>query len=1511
MKRMKNMSKRLLALFIVLMMCLSMVNVTALAAEDGDTEAETQTSEGTVADESSEVPDGAEDGGQDVDGDVQDTEDGDQDVDSNAQDTEDGDQDADSNVQDTEDGDQDADSNVQDTEDGDQDADSNVQDTEDGDQDADSNDQDTENGDQDADSNDQDTENGDQDADSNSQDTENGGQDVDNNDQDTENGDQDADNNVQDTEDGDKQDTVVPETSEVPAETVKPEEPPVKEVQPEVVKPSVSPEMIAFLAAAAALPAEVTWENAEEVTALVEQCYAAYEALSEDDLADEKVTAALVVMAGLMEQVDTLEAPVIPEGTVVVTTAKELNAALAAATEDTVIDVRADISFEGKYDDVLKVGSAGTIISSTGSTLSVSGNIGIEVGYQKVLTIGDGLILNSKVTVSGSGKFVMNEGSKITSHSVKMNGGTFIMNGGEISGSHDSAVYVAGGTFTMNDGLITGNTDDMYGAGVYVALDTNKWQGTAVFEMNGGTISNNIAEGNSSKGYHDCGGAGVFVKTGSFTMNGGTITGNSATGKNAGGGGVYVGSGQTFTMNGGEISGNSASYGGGVAIGGYARSGGTFTMNGGTVTGNKASTGGGVYVNGRIYVSGGVNITGNTNKMAAPVANEVYLPSGKAIGVLANLAETSLIGVTPEGNGSGTVIATGNVSEEDISKFSLTTTEFELRLTDISGSKAITLYKLSEARYTAPNGTTEEGDFPEMWAKVIAGGTVTLLRDATFPRTGATLWPVEQDKNKVTLDLNGHTLNLNGKCIMVGNYVGNKTDGYTYFKGDLTLTDGVGGGVLTGGRGRSNYGGAVYLYYGAFTMDGGTLTGNGATYGGAVYVAKSGTFVMNGGTISGNTASHGGGIYTVGTSTMNGGTIEGHKVGGYGGGIYVGNKTFTMNGGTVQDNTASNGGGIMIQTTAKGYIYGGNILNNTAHCNFESDKDLYPYGGGGIYVNGGKGSADGELYLYNAVITNNDANTGNSEKHNDGAGIVNCPTSNVKVYLSSGGAIYGNGDNTAISQVFVDGRKTEHQVYLSKYMLGGGAYNWTDGEGNALANVGVLQTLTDEKVSAYNTVSSIPDGLAKVVISGNSSALFGGGIGSNGSVIIGNDLGVLELTKTVVGDTDVNEFTFEVTVGAEKQTVTLKAGETKVLSGLPVGAAYSIVETTTGADSTTATVNGITVEAGEDGKVVASGTITKESEGIAKVEFVNTYMPEEPKPETTRLTVTKVWSDGNENHTADSIIVRVYNDGVEVTGSPVTLSAANEWTATISGLPVDGKYSVTEEKVSGYTSNIKLELVDGKYTATITNTKETSKPTTGSLTITKVVVGGGTEARDKTYTFTVTYPDGTVKTVSVKGNASETLEDLEPGTYTVAEVRSGLGVSGYYLASVTGEGAVTVEIGKTAGITVTNTYSPDDDDDDDDPPPPPKPEEPEEPDIPDEDPPRTDIPDEDPPLTDIPEEEPPLVDVPDVEIPEEEIPLDEAPATGDVFPIWGVFTFLSALALIWLIADEKKRKSVD
>jgi len=154
------------------------------------------------------------------------------------------------------------------------------------------------------------------------------------------------------------------------------------------------------------------------------------------------------------------------------------------------------------------------------------------------LTLGDNITLiginngqNSLINVS-KGTLTMKDGSKITGHNNSSEfgpvasavnvAGTFIMDGGEISGNQSdrggSGVSLAdsgsaAGRFTMNGGIITGNKSlAFWGAGgVYIDWD-------CIFTMNGGTITGNFRVEDEVETPLD-----VRNNNGTFNNNGGTI----------------------------------------------------------------------------------------------------------------------------------------------------------------------------------------------------------------------------------------------------------------------------------------------------------------------------------------------------------------------------------------------------------------------------------------------------------------------------------------------------------------------------------------------------------------------------------------------------------------------------------------------------------------------------------------------------------------------------------------------------------------------------------------------------------------------------------------------------------------------------------------------------------------------------------------------------------------------------------------------------------------------------
>jgi hypothetical protein len=276
------------------------------------------------------------------------------------------------------------------------------------------------------------------------------------------------------------------------------------------------------------------------------------------------------------------------------------------------------------------------------------------------------------VTIRRVSGFMGNLFSVNSSASLTLGGSetaTLVIDGGKNSELTALGAIVSvnsGGTLTLSDGAALKNNNNISiigGGGVYVAIN-------GTFIMNGGEISGN--EQNSDGTYYKCGG-GVYVdgSTGSsggvFIMNDGIVTGNKA----RVGGGVYINNSGNFTMEGGEISGNEAVYGGGVAL-----SRGTqpvncrFTLKDGKITGNRAigGNGGGVYVGTDqcTFVMEGGEISDNVSYTSfdgtgsGGAGGGIYVTQGSF-----NMIRGAITGNKTGGIGGGVCISYGKFTMED------------------------------------------------------------------------------------------------------------------------------------------------------------------------------------------------------------------------------------------------------------------------------------------------------------------------------------------------------------------------------------------------------------------------------------------------------------------------------------------------------------------------------------------------------------------------------------------------------------------------------------------------------------------------------------------------------------------------------------------------------------------------------------------------------------------------------------------------------------------------------
>ncbi len=188
-----------------------------------------------------------------------------------------------------------------------------------------------------------------------------------------------------------------------------------------------------------------------------------------------------------------------------------------------------------------------------------------------------------------------------------------------------------------------------------------------------------------------------------------------------------------------------------------------------------------------------------------------------------------------------------------------------------------------------------------------------------------------QEGKKITLDLNGHTLDRNADFSIT-----EETDAVIVY-GDLTIIDKKNTGKITGGRGLD---GAFKVDGGALTIKGGTITGNSAwSTAGGVCVDGGGSFTMNGGSIENNYGeSVGGVVLNNGSFNLTDGKITDNDSYFYNGGVYIYKGTFTMSGGEISGNDGQYCAGVMIPEDGAGDavfdLRGGSVAGGKVNYSF-------------------------------------------------------------------------------------------------------------------------------------------------------------------------------------------------------------------------------------------------------------------------------------------------------------------------------------------------------------------------------------------------------------------------------------------------------------------------------------------------------------------------------------------------------------------------------------------------
>ncbi len=461
----------------------------------------------------------------------------------------------------------------------------------------------------------------------------------------------------------------------------------------------------------------------------------------------------------------------------------------------------------------------------------------------------------------------------------------------------------------------------------------------------------------------------------------------------------------------------------------------------------------------------------------------------------------------------------------------------------------------STAHGTGTTETLEKHEVPLAGAgKILCGRPADQVIEVENGGTLELLSGVLQGADvKHIVYVDGGTLNVSGGYIVGGGSDDRPGGGIYVNSGAEKGKVNIQGGVVAANRG--NFGGGIYVVGGELTISGGAVTGNTVFNGhdddgGGIYV-NSGTLKLSGnGYVTNNSKScdctdcpvdtnntHGGGgiaLANGSTMEMSGGYVTGNFSSLAGGGIYAGyyagdgGVNFKMTGGTIAANCAQygEGGGLRIGGGNNGGTNG--VIRTEGKVYITNNKTLTTddWGGGGIFVQEG-----GHLSVMDALITNNKAG-------GFGGGVGACPTGKTLIVNEDGAAIYGNtakgeqmsdGGNgkeydttvAKASTVFMQNGYTDYFCVRKKegandpislvtgLMAGGGAANWKGSCDEKVVSIGktgyaAAKYLFGLVAAPDDSAKDRAVAAAKVMITGNYSGVHGGGIMTNGGLILGN-----------------------------------------------------------------------------------------------------------------------------------------------------------------------------------------------------------------------------------------------------------------------------------------------------------------------------------------------------------------------------------------------------------------------
>jgi len=618
------------------------------------------------------------------------------------------------------------------------------------------------------------------------------------------------------------------------------------------------------------------------------------------------------------------------------------------------------------------------------------------------------------------------------------------------------------GNLILNGGTIIGCEVEGtgYGGGIHTTGDVT---------INGGNVCYNW---NPSH----VGGIYVYTENASLTMTNGNVDYNSCAGT---GGGVRLDVGATFNMSGGSVSHNRAmghvkqnGNGGGV----YSESECKFNFDAGKINYNYAyNRGGGIDIwdSGTLKLSGSCEVIGNkAGYRGGGISIAVYTKGENNLGV-----EITNSGVKISNNqapfGGGISIINGN---------------FEMTEGTVMGNVAT-----MNVDVPYKNLDLKDSDVAKGGALYIENGTVTLSGGTFSKNTSAHSGGGVYVQGGV-LNVNGSTVSQNeatmyGGAAYVADLIAGEGSGSSKYIADAYVT--LSSGSVNGNE--ANIGGAIYVKNREDTIfvgyskeklseiewcDTAKVTVNGTVIienniaeenGGAIAITKEDSttnssaivnFDIESGSIKNNTAgANGGAVYVAGGNfSMSGGSIVENTAEQNGGAAYVSGGSFTLSGGSISSNHAVNGAGAYVTKA------GDATSNFTMSGSSAMSGNIATGNGGAAYVSGGA------FTLENGTMSDNDAVNGGAAYVTGGNFTMKNGSVTGNEASTNGGAVYLTGGNFKMEHGAMDSNTAENGGAV--YMAGTQATTFTMESGEMNSN-----TARDDGGAIYATSGTLYIGL--------------------------------------------------------------------------------------------------------------------------------------------------------------------------------------------------------------------------------------------------------------------------------------------------------------------------------------------------------------------------------------------------------------------------------------------------